>query len=146
MMLLAYEQGFEQGPTDFNDKNVDPNYITDIARRTGVYTGIVFQEGLAEKYYTKDLPPLVIKLNGKTSFHKGEEPLSLQLCTVDKADSLGATAVGYTIYVGSEHEEEMIKEFSRIEDEAHAKNLMVVVWMYPRGKHVEGKETARDVV
>ena len=60
--------------------------------------------------------------------------------------SLGATAVGYTIYVGSEHEEEMMREFSRIEDEAHAKDLVVIAWMYPRGKHVEGKETSRDVV
>ena len=60
--------------------------------------------------------------------------------------SLGATAVGYTIYVGSEHEEKMMQEFSRIEDEAHAKNLTVIAWMYPRGKHVEGKETSRDVV
>ena len=143
-MLLAYDQGFEHGPTDFNEENVDPNFIIDIAKKTGVYTGIVFQEGIAEKY---EAPiPLVVKLNGKTSFHKGEEPVSLQLCTVEKAASLGATAVGYTIYVGSEHEEEMMREFSRIEDEAHAKDLTVIVWMYPRGKHVEGKETSRDTV
>ena len=57
------------------------------------------------------MPPLIVKLNGKTSFHKGEEPLSLQLCTVDKAIQLGAKAVGYTIYVGSEHEEKMMQEF-----------------------------------
>ena len=144
IMLLAYDQVFEHGPTDFNEENVDPNFIIDIAKKTGVYTGIVFQEGIAEKY---EAPiPLVVKLNGKTSFHKGEEPVSLQLCTVEKAASLGATAVGYTIYVGSEHEEEMMREFSRIEDEAHAKDLTVIVWMYPRGKHVEGKETSRDTV
>lgn len=144
IMLLAYDQGFEHGPTDFNQENADPNFIIDIAKKTGVYTGIVFQEGIAEKY-TAPIP-LVVKLNGKTSFHKGEEPISLQLCTVEKAASLGAVAVGYTIYVGSEHEEGMMKEFSRIEDEAHAKDLIVIAWMYPRGKHVEGKETDRDVV
>lgn len=144
ILLLAYDQGFEHGPTDFNDDNVDPDYIINIAKQTGVYTGIVFQEGIAEKYAASI--PLVVKLNGKTSFHKGEEPLSLQLCTVDKAVSLGAKAVGYTIYVGSEHEEKMMQEFSRIEDEAHAKDLVVIAWMYPRGKHVEGKETSRDVV
>ncbi|MEK7154638.1 MAG: aldolase [Patescibacteria group bacterium] len=144
IMLLAYDQGFEHGPTDFNEENADPNFIIDIAKKTGVYTGIVFQEGIAEKYAAPI--PLVVKLNGKTSFHKGEEPVSLQLCTVEKAAGLGAVAVGYTIYVGSEHEEEMMKEFSRIEDEAHAKDLVVIAWMYPRGKHVEGKETSRDVV
>ncbi len=32
-LLLAYDQGFEHGPTDFNDENVDPNFILDIAAR-----------------------------------------------------------------------------------------------------------------
>ena len=146
IMLLAYDQGMEHGPTDFNDENVDPEYICKIAREAKVFTGIVFGAGVAEKYYTPDLPPLVLKLNGKTGFHKGEEPVSLQLTSVDRAIELGAAAVGYTVYVGSEHEEEMMKELSQIAGEAHAKNLPVVAWMYPRGKHVEGKETDKDVV
>ena len=152
--LLAYDQGFEHGPTDFNEENVDPNFILDIAKKSGVFTGIVFQEGIAEKYYGKDVQqetfnnqlPLVLKLNGKTGFHKGEEPLSLQLTSVDRAIELGSAGVGYTIYVGSEHEETMMKEFRGICDEAHKKGIVVVAWMYPRGRHVEGKENSRDVV
>ncbi len=146
IMLLAYDQGMEHGPTDFNDENVDPEYICKIAREAQVFTGIVFGAGVAEKYYTFDLPPLILKLNGKTGFHKGEEPVSLQLTSVDRAVELGAKAVGYTVYVGSEHEEEMMKELAQIVGQAHAKDLPVVAWMYPRGKHVEGKETGRDVV
>ena len=143
--MLAYDQGFEHGPTDFDDKSVDPAYIMNIAK-SGYFTGVIFQEGVAAKYYEKDSGvPLILKLNGKTSF-QGEEPLSLQLCTVDKAIQLGAVGVGYTIYVGSEHEEEMMREFSRIEDEAHGKGLLVIAWMYPRGIKVEGKEKERDVV
>jgi len=150
-MLLAYDQGFEHGPTDFDDDNVDPEAICKISREAGVFTGIVFQSGIAEKYYPsassgQALPPLVLKLNGKTSFHKGEEPVSLQLCSIDRAKELGAKAVGYTIYVGSEHEEQMMAEFTKIVEEAHHKDLPVVAWMYPRGKHVEGKETSKDVV
>ncbi len=150
VMLLAYDQGFEHGPVDFDEKSVDPNYILDIAR-SGLFTGVIFQEGVAAKYYPSassgqaGLPPLIVKLNGKTSF-QGEEPLSLQLCTVDKAIELGAAAVGYTIYVGSEHEEQMLTEFSRIEDEAHAKGLIVIAWMYPRGKKVEGKQTTKETL
>lgn len=149
VMLLAYDQGFEHGPVDFDEKSIDPNYILDIAR-SGPFTGVIFQEGVATKYYTvasdkENLPPLIVKLNGKTSF-QGEEPLSLQLCTVEKAVELGAKAVGYTIYVGSEHEEQMLAEFSRIEDEAHAKGLVVIAWMYPRGKKVEGKQTTRETL
>ena len=149
VMLLAYDQGFEHGPVDFDEKSVDPNYIMDIAR-SNHYTGVIFQEGVAAKYYAtaadkENLPPLIVKLNGKTSF-QGEEPLSLQLCTVEKAIELGAKAVGYTVYVGSEHEEQMLAEFSRIEDEAHAKGLVVIAWMYPRGKKVEGKQTTKETL
>jgi class I fructose-bisphosphate aldolase len=151
-MFLAYDQGFEHGPTDFNEKNVDPKYILDIAQKAQVFTAIIFQKGIAEKYYPiggldiQKTPPLLVKLNGKTSFHKGEEPYSPQLCSVDEAIKLGASAVGYTIYVGSEHEAKMMEEFAGIEEEAHAKNLAVTLWAYPRGKHVEGKETERDTV
>ena len=145
VMLLAYDQGFEHGPVDFNEKSVDPNYIMNIAQN-GYFTGIVFQEGVAAKYYQKESGvPLIVKLNGKTSF-QGDEPLSLQLCSVGKAASLGAIGVGYTIYVGSENEEQMLVEFSKIEDEAHARGMIVIAWMYPRGKKVYGRESDRDVV
>ncbi|MFH0749545.1 MAG: hypothetical protein V1917_01350 [Candidatus Gottesmanbacteria bacterium] len=148
VFLLAYDQGFEHGPTDFNEKNVDPQYILDIARSSGVYSGIIFHEGIAQSYYDpkKDTTPLCIKLNGKTAFHAGEEPYSPQLCSVKEAIRLGAKAVGYTIYIGSEHEAAMMKEFSQVEDEAHEHGLVVVMWAYPRGKQVAGKETSRDVL
>ena len=47
-LLLAYDQGFEHGPTDFDERNVNPNFTLDIARKTGVFTGLVLQEGLAQ--------------------------------------------------------------------------------------------------
>jgi fructose-bisphosphate aldolase, class I len=145
VLLLAYDQGFEHGPVDFDENSVDPDYIIRIAKN-GYYTGVVFQEGVAAKYWDKNWElPLIVKLNGKTSF-QSEEPLSLQLCTVEKAITLGAKGVGYTIYVGSEHEEEMMAEFSRIEDEAHKNGLIVIAWMYPRGKKVLGKESDKDVI
>lgn len=150
VMLLAYDQGFEHGPIDFDEKSVEPNYIMEIAKN-GFYTGVVFQEGIAARYYPSANSgqvcevPLIVKLNGKTSFYS-EEPKSLQLCTVDRAVELGASAIGYTIYVGSQYEEEMLVEFSRIEDEAHAKELTVIAWMYPRGSKVAGRESERDVV
>ena len=151
-MFLAYDHGFEHGPTDFNEKTVDPKHILEIAAESDVYTAIIFQEGVAQSYYpfagslTEHIPPLLVKLNGKTSFHKEEEPYSPLLCSVDEAVRLGASAVGYTIYVGSEHEAKMMQEFSRVEDEAHEEGLIVTAWMYPRGKHVEGQEHAKDVV
>ena len=139
-LYLAYDQGFEHGPVEFNDKNVDPSYIIDIAKK-GKFSAMIFQKGIAEKYHKeikKSKIPLIIKLNGKTNLFKGE-PLSRQLCSVKEAISLGASAVGYTIYIGSEHENIMLKEFEKIEEEAHSKGLPVIAWIYPRGKSLEGR-------
>ncbi len=139
-LFLADDQGIEHGPTDFNEKNVDPNYIIDIAKK-GKYNGIVFQKGIAEKYrneISKSGVPLIIKLNGKTNLYKGE-PISRQICSVKEAIKLDAVAVGYTIYIGSKYESEMLSEFGKIEEEAHKNGLPIIVWIYPRGKSVKGK-------
>ncbi len=139
-LFLAYDQGLEHGPTDFNDKNVNPEYIIDIAKK-GKYTGIIFQKGIAEKYkqeIKKSGVPLIVKLNGKTNLVKGE-PISRQLCTVKEAINLNAKAVGYTIYLGSEYESIMFKEFEKIERNARKNNLPLILWVYPRGKAVKNK-------
>jgi fructose-bisphosphate aldolase, class I len=137
-LFLAYDQGLEHGPEDFNDKNVDPRYIIEIAKK-GKFQGIVFQKGIAEKYQEeikKSKVPLILKLNGKTEIYKGE-PYSPQLATVKEAIKLGASAIGYTLYIGSEHEGKMLKEFEKIEKNAHEKGLPVITWIYPRGKSVK---------
>lgn len=139
-LFLAYDQGLEHGPTDFNDKSVDPKYIIKIAKERK-FTGLIFQKGIAEKYskeIKKSKIPLIIKLNGKTNLSKGE-PISTQLCTVKEAIALGASAVGYTIYIGSSFESKMLKQFEKIQREAHKENLPVIAWIYPRGKSIKGK-------
>ena len=139
-LYLAYDQGLEHGPIEFNDENVNPEYILEIAKK-GKYTAMIFQKGIVEKYkdkIKKSKIPLIIKLNGKTSLYRGEA-LSRQLCTVEEALKLGAVAVGYTIYIGSEYENVMLSEFENIEREAHAKGIPVIAWIYPRGKSVKGK-------
>lgn len=138
-LFLAYDQGLEHGPSDFNDKNVNPSYILDIAKK-GKYTGIVLQKGIASKYKKEIKIPLIIKLNGKTNLVEGE-PVSRQLCTVKEAVKLNADAVGYTIYLGSKYESIMLKEFAKIQREAHAKGLPVIAWIYPRGKSIKGKSS-----
>lgn len=141
-IFLAYDQGLEHGPVDFNSKNVDPNFIIDIAKK-GNFSAVIFQKGIASKY-NKEIKasgvPLVVKLNGKTSLRKGE-PISRKLCTVEEAIALGAKAVGFTIYLGSEYEPQMMQEFEDVQRAAHKKGLPVILWMYPRGKSVKGKKT-----
>src|SRR3989344_1993038 len=139
-LFLADDQGLEHGPADFNEKNIDPNSIIQIAKK-GKFNGVIFQKGIAEKYreeIKKSKIPLIIKLNGKTNLFKGE-PISRQICSVSEAITLGASAVGYTIYIGSKYENEMLSEFGKIEEEAHKKGMPVIAWVYPRGKSLKGK-------
>ncbi len=139
-LFLAYDQGLEHGPSDFNDKNVNPSYILEIAKKGG-YNAVILQKGIAEKYKEEIKVPLILKLNGKTNLVKGE-PISLQLCSVEEAIKLGADAVGYTIYLGSKHEPIMMKEFAKIEKEAHSKGIPVIAWIYPRGESIKGKSSS----
>lgn len=138
-LLLAYDQGFEHGPSDFNTKNVDPAYILDIAKKSGVFTGIIFQKGVAERYYPRvksDVPLLIVKLNGKTNLNQDEEPFAPLLCTVDEAVELGAAAVGYTVYVGSSREAEMTQTFGQVVRECNQKGIPTIGWFYLRGKQI----------
>lgn len=142
-MLLAYDQGFEHGPsTDFNEKNVDPSYVIEIAKK-GQFNGIILHKGIAEKYYDGSIP-LILKLNGKTNLTKSE-PISRQVCSVEHALSLGASAVGYTIYIGSAFEHEMLAEFGKIQEEAHAKGIAAIAWVYPRGSAIQN-DTTKEIV
>ena len=51
-LFLAYDHGMEHGPVDFDDESVDPAKILEIAD-SGFFTGVIFQKGIAEKYYQK---------------------------------------------------------------------------------------------
>jgi fructose-bisphosphate aldolase, class I len=135
-IMLAYDQGLEHGPADFNLHNVDPKHILDIALQ-GRFNAVILQNGVAEKYYHDEYKeiPLVVKLNGKTNIPH-IAPVSKLVCSVDRAIRLGADAVGYTIYDGSEQEPHIFHEFGKVVERAHDYGVPVIAWMYPRGSAV----------
>jgi class I fructose-bisphosphate aldolase len=47
--------------------------------------------------------------------------------------------VGYTIYVGSPQQDRDFLQFSRIRRDAERFGMPLIVWAYPRGKHIEEK-------
>jgi class I fructose-bisphosphate aldolase len=128
--MLAYDQGLEHGPRDFDERNYDPKYILDIAH-TGGYNCVALQYGIAAKFWKNHYEqiPLVLKLNGKTEL--GKKAYAVAQASVEDAIELGARAVGFTIYLGGEYEAEMIREFSNIRRAAHKFGLAVFAWMYP---------------
>ena len=146
-LFLAYDHGMEHGTVDFDDRSVDPEKVLAIAN-CGQFSGVILQKGVAEKYYNskKYQVPLIVKLNGKTNLVDDSDPYSPQLCRVEEAVELGASAVGYTVYVGSRYENKMINEFAKIERKADKYGLPLIGWMYPRGKAVAGREYSREVL
>lgn len=142
-VILAYDQGLEHGPSaDFDNRNVDPAFIVELSSKGG-FNGLALQKGTAEQYYDGKVP-LILKVNGKSSLPKGE-PLARQNCSVEYAVSLGAKAIGYTIYLGSGYESEMFAEFGRIQEQAHERGLAAITWVYPRGAAVQN-DTSKEIV
>ena len=146
ILILAMDQGMEHGPTDFNAKNINPEYVCDIACRGG-FTGFALQKGVAKHYkdcYSGKVP-LILKLNGRTNIVPKDDCYSSPVASVKEAVDLGADAIGYTLYVGSPSEAQMFREFGAIEREAHDFGLACVVWAYPRGKYVKDEKSKETV-
>ncbi|WP_421908347.1 aldolase [Methanolacinia petrolearia] len=153
LMLFAGDQKVEHLNDDFFGKDIaaddaSPEHLFRIAKegRIGVFAT---QLGLIAKY-GKDYReiPYLVKLNSKTHLVKTDQkdPLSPQLYSIDQIvrfrdqTGLAITGVGYTIYLGSEYEGEMIREAAQIIYEAHQHGLIVVLWIYPRGKAVKDEK------
>lgn len=147
-MFLAWDQGMEHGPRGFDPKigNENPEHILGVAY-AGRFTGVVFLPGDAERYYAEwqkwVKTPLILKVNSKSELYQGDDPYSSLLFeraedAVDFATNVGATALGYTIYLGSKFEYRMTREFSSLVRAGHARGFPVIAWVYPRSKGWQG--------
>jgi len=146
ILILAMDQGLEHGPTDFNSKNINPEYVLDVAAQGG-FTGLALQKGIARHYkecYSGKVP-LVLKLNGRTNIVPKDDIYSSQVASVKEAVKLGADAIGYTLYVGSPREADLFRDFGRVQEEAEGYGLPTIVWAYPRGKHVQDEKSADTI-
>lgn len=141
-MFLPIDQGLEHGPRDFFDapEAQDPDFELRLAVE-GNFSAIVFQYGVAEKYYSRYAGriSLVIKLNGKTEIPPDDEAFSSLNATVADAVRLGADAVGYTLYVGSPAQDRDFAQFRQVREDADRLGMPVIVWAYPRGSAVQKK-------
>jgi class I fructose-bisphosphate aldolase len=135
-LILAYDHGLEHGPVDFepNPDTADPEEVFELATHDAV-TALAVQKGVAEAYYPQyeDDVNLLAKLNGTSNLWMGE-PDSAVNCSVEYAAELGADAIGFTLYAGSNKEVEMAEEFREAQEAARDHDMGVVMWAYPRGQ------------
>ncbi|NOX71592.1 MAG: fructose-bisphosphate aldolase [Candidatus Micrarchaeota archaeon] len=143
--FLALDHGLEHGPSDFTETTYNPEHIINLSTKMKI-TGFIMQKGLAVHYSENFIKkvPLILKLNGKTNMTK-TEPFSAPIASVKDAVKLGADAVGYTIYPGSEHEAKMLETAGKIESEARDYGLPLIIWSYPRGKAVKKPDSFESI-
>ncbi len=140
-LILAYDHGLEHGPVDFEPvpESANPRHVFEVAKHEAV-TALAVQKGVAETYYPEyeDEVNLLVKLNGTSDLWDPDDYYSPKNCTVQYAvEELGADAVGFTMYAGSDYEGSMFEEFRRVQEEARRYGVPVVMWAYPRGRPIK---------
>tara|TARA_B100001063_G_scaffold109905_1_gene102512 strand:- start:376 stop:1302 length:927 start_codon:yes stop_codon:yes gene_type:complete len=152
LVILPVDQGFEHGPARSFEKNplgYDPHYHFKLAINAGL-SAFAAPLGMLEAgadTYAGQIP-LIMKINSSNSLSREKVAPSQAITgSVREAIRLGCSAVGFTIYPGSDAALDMITEVQEIALEAKDAGLAVVVWSYPRGGDIsKNGETAIDIV
>ncbi|MCQ4158452.1 class I fructose-bisphosphate aldolase [Roseomonas sp. GC11] len=148
LVILPVDQGFEHGPARSfapNPAAYDPRYHFELAVEAGLsaYAAPLGMIEAGAASYAGAIPT-ILKVNSSNSLSTTKD----QAVTATVADALrlGCSAIGFTIYPGSEYQFEMMEELRELSAEAKAAGLAVVVWSYPRGPMLDkAGETALDI-
>jgi class I fructose-bisphosphate aldolase len=148
LVILPVDQGFEHGPARSfaaNPPAYDPRYHFQLAIDAGLnaYAAPLGMLEAAAATYAGQIPT-ILKMNSSNSL--ATEKDQAVTATVSDALRLGCSAIGFTIYPGSEYAFEQMEELRELAEEAKAAGLVVVVWSYPRGPGLDkDAETALDI-
>ena len=151
MIILPVDQGFEHGPARSfgpNPEGYDPHYHWRLAIDAGLNAfaaplGMI--EAGADSFAGQ--MPTILKCNSANSLMSGTAGKDQAVtASVDDALRLGCSAIGFTIYPGSDCALDMFEEIVEMRREAAALGIATVIWSYPRGEGVsKDGETAIDV-
>lgn len=151
LLILPVDQGNEHGPARSfapNSPGYDPHYHFQLAVDAGMsaYAApLGMLEAGADTF--AGAVPTILKVNSANSLCaiKGA-PTQALTGTVEDALRLGCSAIGFTIYPGSDAAYDMMEQIAEMAVEAKSVGLAVVIWSYPRGGNLSKEgETAIDV-
>ena len=148
LVILPVDQGFEHGPARSfapNPPAYDPHYHFELAIEAGLnaYAAPLGMIEAGAATFAGQIPT-ILKVNSSNSLAKAKD----QAITGSVGDALrlGCSAIGFTIYPGSDYAFEMMQEIRDLAEEAKSVGLAVVVWSYPRGDALSKEgETAIDI-
>ena len=148
VVILPVDQGFEHGPARSfapNPAAYDPHYHFRLALSAGL-SAYAAPLGMIEAGASTfaGAIPTILKLNSSNSLATTKD----QAVTGSVSDALrlGCSAIGFTIYPGSEYAFDQMEELRDLAEEAKDAGLAVVTWSYPRGPALDkAAETAVDI-
>jgi class I fructose-bisphosphate aldolase len=148
VVILPVDQGFEHGPARSfapNPPAYDPHYHFELAIEAGLnaYAAPLGMIEAGAATFAGQIPT-ILKVNSSNSLAKAKD----QAITGSVGDALrlGCSAIGFTIYPGSDYAFEMMQEIRDLAEEAKSVGLAVVIWSYPRGEALsKDGETAIDI-
>ncbi len=151
MIILPVDQGFEHGPARTYGPNpaaYDPHYHYQLAIDAGL-NAFAAPLGLLEAgadTFAGQIPT-ILKLNSANSLMSGTAGKDQAVTgSIDDALRLGCSAIGFTIYPGSDAQLDMYEEIVEMRREAASLGIPTVIWSYPRGEAISKEgETAIDV-
>lgn len=151
MIILPVDQGFEHGPARSfapNPAGYDPHYHYQLAIDAGLnaYAAPLGPLEAGADTFAGQIPT-ILKVNSANSLMSGTAGKNQAVtASVDDALRIGASAIGFTIYPGSDMAIDMMEEITEMRKEAQSKGIATVIWSYPRGEGItKDGETAIDV-
>ena len=153
LSILPIDQGIEHTAGSAfaaNPVYFDPENIVKLAIEGGCNAVASTFGNLAmmsRKYAHKI--PFVVKLNHNELLTYPTKHDQIMFGSVQEAWNLGATAVGATIYFGSENSSRQIVEVAEAFEKAHQLGMACILWCYTRNNHFKkdgvNYETAADI-
>lgn len=152
MVILPVDQGFEHGPArsfSVNPEGYDPHYHYQLAidSACNAYAAPLGSLQAGADTFAGQIPT-ILKYNSSNSLASkngdGDQAIT---GSIRDALQLGCTAVGFTIYPGSDNQFSMFEEVREMIREAKDVGIPSVVWSYARGAGLsKDGETAIDVI
>lgn len=149
LVILPVDQGFEHGPARsfaVNPAAYDPHYHYQLAVDSGcsAYAAPLGALEAGADTFAGQIP-LILKMNSSNSLISAKDQ-SVN-ASIGDALRLGCSAIGFTIYPGSEYMLEQQEEIRELSEEAKAYGIATVMWSYVRGPGIsKDGETAIDTI
>lgn len=151
LFLFAGDQKIDTLNSDFYGEKIPsvcntPEHLFTIASKAPIgcfatHLGLIARHGHNHKSV-----PYIVKLNGATNL-ASTDPVSKTLYSVAdvvtfaKQSGVHIAGIGYTIYLGSEHESSMLAAGAQHVLHAHQHGLVAILWVVPRGAVVKDESS-----